>query len=86
MDFTVNWLPSPLNDLADLWLNDQDPAAVTHAANAIDKMLEKDPLGHGEGRQGNSRILFEAPLVVLFDVDLDKREVTVFDVWRWPPL
>lgn len=86
MEFTVNWRPSPLNDLADLWIKAPDLAAVTRAANTIDEHLRTAPLENGESREANSRILFEEPLVVLYEVDVNRREVNVFDVWRWPPL
>jgi hypothetical protein len=74
-----------LGDLADLWNNAPDRAAVTAAANEIDARLARDPLSQGEGREGATRILFVEPLAVLFEVDTAARRVTVFDVWRWPP-
>jgi hypothetical protein len=85
MSWTVEWTPSTLNDLADLWNKAPDRAAVTAAANAIDAALARDPTSQGEARDGDTRILFVEPLVVLFEVDPANRHVRVFDVWRWPP-
>jgi hypothetical protein len=44
MRYTVVWLLSALRDLAALWNNAPDRAAVTDAANAIDIALARDPL------------------------------------------
>ena len=85
MNYTVEWLPSVLRDLADLWNNAPDRAAVTAAADEIDTRLARDPLSQGEGREGATRIFFVEPLAVLFEVDTVARRVIVFDLWRWPP-
>jgi hypothetical protein len=84
MKYTVEWLPSVQQDLADLWNNAPDRAAVAAAADAIDADLERDPLGTGEARAGVTRVVFLPPLTVLFDVDVSRRYVKVWDVWRWP--
>jgi hypothetical protein len=84
MNYAVEWLPSVLVDLADLWTNGPDRAAITAAANDVDARLARDPLSQGEGREGATRILFVEPLAVLFEVDTSRRRVTVFDIWRWP--
>ena len=85
MNFTVVWCPSALRDLADIWNNASDRAAVTAASNCIDRLVARDPMAHGEGREGNLRTLFVPPLAVLYEVNLDDRLVTALDVWRWPP-
>jgi len=85
MSWTVEWLPSVEQDVADLWNRGPDRAAITAAANAIDAALERDPLARGESRGGATRIMFEPPLAVLFDVDSTRNHVTVWDIWRWPP-
>ncbi len=71
MKWTVLWISSTENDLADLWMSAPDKAAVTAAANLIDQELAKNPLAVGEGRSGNSRILVEPPLAVEYDVIVD---------------
>jgi hypothetical protein len=84
MRYTVEWLPSTLQDLAELWNNASDRSALTAAANAIDDILCREPLTAGESREGMTRIFFVEPLAVLFDVDTASRSVKVWDVWRWP--
>jgi plasmid stabilization system protein ParE len=84
MNFTVEWSPSALSDLADIWNNAADQAAVTAAANAIDDLLGRDPVHQGESRAGNTRILSVVPLAVFYDVEVTNHQVTVWDVWRWP--
>ncbi len=85
MNYTVEWVPSVVSNLADLWNNAPDRAAVTAAANEIDARLARDPLSQGEGREGNKRILLVAPLAVLYEVDTANRHVRIFDIGRWPP-
>lgn len=82
MKFAVLWRPSTERDLADLWNNAPDRTDVTAAADALDAALSRDPLAVGESRGGTTRIAFEPPLAILFDVNLDDRKVVVWDVWR----
>lgn len=84
MKFTVEWVPSALNDLADLWNNAPDRSDVTAAADAIDYALAHNPQSVGEGRNDDRRILFIPPLAVFFEVDAANHHVIVLDVWRWP--
>ncbi len=48
MKYTVVWLPSALTMLAELWNDGPDRAAITQAANRIDRNLLVDPLHYGE--------------------------------------
>jgi hypothetical protein len=84
MSFTVEWRPSAEQLLADLWNNALDRADVAAAADAIDAALARDPLGLGEARGGATRIVFQPPLAPLYDVDVSRRTVMVWDVFRWP--
>jgi hypothetical protein len=84
MKWTVVWLPSVEQDLAVLWTNGPDRSEITAAADAIDHALERDPDALGESRGSVTRIAFQKPLAVLFDVDVSRRRVTVWDLWRWP--
>jgi hypothetical protein len=81
MSYTVVWLPPAEQDLADLWIQAGDRNAVTAAADEIDHRLKYDPLGEGEARAGQTRILFVPPLAVLYDVSEPDRLVTVWAVW-----
>jgi hypothetical protein len=81
--FTVTYLPSPEQDLASIWVNAADRQAIADAANAIDALLADDPLGVGESRTGITRILIVEPLAVLYDVIVDDRRVSVWQIWHW---
>ena len=85
MKWTVIWTPAAEQDLADLWTNAPDRTAIAAAADSIDAAKEHDPQSLGESRGSITRIAFETPLAVLFDVDVARRSVRVWDVWRWPP-
>ena len=82
MKFTVIWKPVAEAMLTNIWSNDQHPAAITAAANAIDKMLATSPSSVGESRETGIRILSVLPLCVYYEVFEQDRRVHVFDVWR----
>lgn len=82
--YAVTWLASAERELADLWNSAVDRSSVAAAADAIDAALARNPQAVGESRDVNTRIAFEPPLVILFDVDESARIVQVWDVWRWP--
>src|SRR6266851_4835484 len=77
MTYTVVWEPSAQQDLARIWLNASDRNSVTAASAAIDTALRRDPLGFGESRSGQRRILFMPPLPVYYIVLQDDRLVSV---------
>ena len=83
MRFIVRWLANALQKLAQVWLAAPDRNAITQATNRIDARLERDPHGESESRGGRDRVLFEAPLGVLFRIDETKRFVYVMSVWRF---
>lgn len=83
MKYTVTWKPSAENRLVELWLNATDRAAVTAAANELEKMLQIDPHGQGESRADGSRVLFVPPLGALYDADDGNRFVDILKVWRF---
>ena len=82
MNYTVTWKPSAEQDLARLWLAAADRQAVADAANRIDALLQTDAEQRGESRSGATRILFEPPLAVLFEVQAQAGQVEVLKVWR----
>jgi hypothetical protein len=83
MTYTVLWRPVAEQRLAEIWTLASDRNAITQAAHAIDEALRTDPENVGEARADDVRILFEAPLGVLFTVSPDDRVVYVLSVWRW---
>jgi len=62
MTYTVTWTPDAEQELAAIWLQAANRAAVTRAAHEIDQRLGRDPLSEGESRSGIRRILFVWPL------------------------
>ncbi len=83
MKYTVVYLPSAEQQLAELWLKAADPAAVTLASDKIDQLLKIDPLAVGESRVSTLRILFEEPIAVVYDVRESDFVVKVWAVWQW---
>ena len=79
MKWTVIYRPDAADDLATIWLNSSNLQAVT-AANSVDIQLDTDPLSAGESREGNSRVLYEDPLVLYFDVDEQDCTATIWGV------
>ena len=80
MKFTVTYRPVAESKLAAMWMNDPNRTLIAQAADAIDALLEKDPLAVGESRSGNERIIFYEPLAVLYEVDEDAHEVHVLSI------
>ena len=83
MSFTVDWRPTAEDELIRLWVDHPDERnEITAAAAALEAALRRDPEALGESRTGSTRIAFEGPLVIAFDVFLDQRLVLVRTVWR----
>ncbi len=82
MIFTVAYRPSATQQLAQLWNDAPDRAAMAAAANTIDADLRRDPFAKSESRSGDRRIKIEFPLAVYYDVSEEDALVTVYAVWR----
>jgi hypothetical protein len=85
--FSVEWVETALNDLANLWTQ-ADPLTrshITSATNAIDRRLALNGPGEGESRIHGRRILFEFPLGIIFRIDLALNQAVVLHVWRFGP-
>jgi hypothetical protein len=80
MSYAVDWEPTAEQELTDIWMNADNPNAVTHAANEAERRLKYQPLGVGESRGGSVRVLFEPPLVVYYEVDAAAKRVSVRNV------
>jgi hypothetical protein len=78
--YTVTWLRSAQNHLADLWTGSSDRSAVTRAADAIDADLAVDAHQKGTPVSEGLRTLHIAPLHVLFSVSEPDRTVEVASV------
>jgi mRNA-degrading endonuclease RelE of RelBE toxin-antitoxin system len=80
MTYTVVWNSLAKAQLAQLWLDAPDRAAITRAADKIDRQLRASPSEIGESRTDEYRVLYELPLVVAYRVSDDDRMVTVVAV------
>lgn len=82
MTWKVAWRRACRDALATFWIDSDQRAAISSAANRIDTQLAKDPLGVGESRENDRRILFELPLGATYKVNSAERKVIVIRVWR----
>lgn len=82
--YTVRWVASALNDLADVWINanSSQRQAIASATNEIDRLLGANPQDQGESRDVNQRIMFSGPLGLVFEIREDDKTVRVLGVWR----
>ena len=83
--FTVVWWQFAKSKLAHLWLNatdKTDKAAVTRAADEMDRRLAEDPESCAEDRHEQLCRLTIDPLTVQFTIDDHDRIVTVWTVRR----
>lgn len=81
MKYSVDWVESARDELANLWLAAANKQEITAAANRIDLLLQTNP-----DRQGylvdNLRVLHVPPLRILFQVSNDDLEATVIEVHK----
>lgn len=84
MTFTVVWKPTAERLLTEMWLAAADRQSITNAADTIDALLRSDPLTAGESREGNSRLIYVAPLAAYYDVFPDDMLVAVWALWQHP--
>jgi hypothetical protein len=81
--FRVRWTRTAISQLAAIWVNAADQQAVTAASYQIEQLLRRDPANQGEDRPNNRRVIFIAPLVVLYRIDTTINVVTVVGVGRY---
>jgi len=81
--YTVVWLQSAEDRLAEIWLSTTDREAITRAARQIDVRLRFRPSSQGESRPGNRRVLLAPPLGVKFEVHDEDAVVKVLSVWHF---
>ena len=82
--YTVVWVPSARRKLAELW--NENPAIRQEIADSddeIDSSLAQDPLGIGIPTEGVGRLVVRPPLMVLYRVDEDDRQVRIIYVKHW---
>jgi hypothetical protein len=82
--YTVVWVPSARKRLAELW--NENPAIrqeIADAADEVDRSLAFDPLSIGDTTGGVGRLVIRPPLMVLYRVDEDDRQVRVIYIKHW---
>jgi plasmid stabilization system protein ParE len=80
--FTVRWTRFADAQLIRIWLSAADRAAVTGAANIIDRELADSPVSKGRALVPGFRELEASPLAVVFWVDVAAARVVVIAVRR----
>jgi hypothetical protein len=61
-------------------------AAILRASRQVDLQLGQEPQRQGESRGGRTRILFRAPVAVLFEVDEARKLVRIVRSWAYCPV
>lgn len=69
--YTVVWVRSAEDDLAELWIAVSERSTVTAAALEIDRQLSSDPASKGEPLKEGLRALNVPPLRVIYSVSDD---------------
>lgn len=83
MNYTVVWLHSAKEQLADLHLKARQrgiASAVTRTLHRMELLLARDPTSAGESRGDASRILYRRPVAIVFEVHEDELAVVVRSV------
>lgn len=72
-----------MRPLKQIWehADEQLRAAILEASHRLDRQLARNPHQQGESRAGCTRILFQGPLGVLFEVDEDRKLVRILRTW-----
>ncbi|HQU43288.1 MAG TPA: hypothetical protein PK867_10780 [Pirellulales bacterium] len=83
MNFAIRWRDAAIDDLAAAWLNADPPqrAAITQATHSIEQELKFQPIEAGESRPEGERIMFCAPVGVLFHVEEQEAAVIIEQAW-----
>ena len=82
MRFSVVCKAKAISQLADIWTDAGDQAAVSRAANEIETQLRTAPENFGESRSGRDRIAIVPPLSVIFEVRPADRVVAILTFKR----
>ena len=82
MNYSVVWLPSTEQELAEEWMSAPDRNAVTAASHALDRDLARDPHGRGLPHPGGAGYMAaELPLCIEYEVVEADKTVRVLHVW-----
>jgi hypothetical protein len=82
MNYTVVWKPEAEDELAEFWMTATDRQAVADAAYRMERALGDHPLSTGESRNATTRVAFDGPLGVFYEVSDADLLVTILKVIR----
>jgi len=57
--------------------------AILQASRRVDEQLQSAPQEQGESRDEGTRILFQAPLAVTYEIDVPKKLVRILRAWAY---
>lgn len=77
MNFLVRWRDRASTQLLAHLLRANDKPAMLAAAREVERRLERNPKGEGEGRGETHRLAFFRPFSVLYTIDEPNRTVYV---------
>jgi hypothetical protein len=83
--FSVYRDQSATSSLRQTWLQADEPQRqiLLRALHTLDQQLQRAPHKQGESRHDGTRIVFHAPLAVLFEIDEEKKLVRVLRAWAY---
>lgn len=81
--YTVDWTPAAEDALTLIWIQTFDPA-VTVAQTRIERLLARNPLGHGQFVHEDLYCLIDHPLKVFYSIDPARKLVEISEVWYTP--
>ncbi len=85
MKGVVEWTPSALNQLAQIWQNAQDRRAINEIVDRIEATLRRDPSGAGESRSNDVRIIYDLPVGMLFYAPPEAGSAVIMATWLVRP-
>jgi hypothetical protein len=85
--FAIYRSPEAMAPLRETWENADDSLrrAILEASHRLDRQLHKNPHKRGESRDGRTRILFQAPIAVTFEIDEEKKLIRILRSWLYCP-
>lgn len=85
MKYRLRWKHSALEDLTEMWTDatSLDRTAITSAVHVIERELLLLADRAGESRSGTERIIFHAPVAVLFEAGEKLPDIFLLQIWRY---
>jgi hypothetical protein len=83
--FSIYRSQESVSPLREVWEQADDSLreAILEAIERVNERLHHEPHTKGESRTNTTRILFEAPVAVLYEVDDEKQLVNIVRSWAY---